>query len=183
MPLKTMTESTRLWELSDGIQQLENAIANIQEDETLSDEELENQLQQTFDEWLQAGESFKLKAEQVAAYIRHQEALAEARKTEAKRIQALAKQAENGATRLRKYLVAQMIRSDVKKIDGTTVKIGLRKKQPQILINVPPEELPAEYLNVTYKANLTEIRKLLKSDSDIGWASLSESHEYSVTIR
>ena len=158
-------------------------IANIQEDETLSDEELENQLQQTFDEWLQAGESFKLKAEQVAAYIRHQEALAEARKTEAKRIQALAKQAENGATRLRKYLVAQMIRSDVKKIDGTTVKIGLRKKQPQILINVPPEELPTEYLNVTYKANLTEIRKLLKSDAEIGWASFSESHEYSVTIR
>ncbi len=77
-----------------------------------------------------------------------------------------------------------MLRSDVKKIDGTTVKIGLRKKQPQILINVPPEELPAEYINVTYKANLTEIRKLLKSDAEnISWASLSESHEYSVTIR
>ena len=178
-----MTKSTRLWELSDSIQQLENAIALIQEDDTLTDEELENQLQQTFNQWLEVGESFKTKAEQVAAYIRHQEALAEARKTEAKRIQALAKQAENGATRLRKYLVAQMLRSDVKKIDGVTVKIGLRKKQPQILINVPPEELPAEYLNVTYKANLTEIRKLLKSDSDIGWASFSESHEYSVTIR
>ncbi len=135
--IKTMTKAIRLWELSDDIQQLENAIALIQEDDTLTEEELENQLQQTFDEWLQAGESFKLKAEQVASYIRHQEALAEARKTEAKRIQALAKQAENGATRLRKYLVAQMIRSDVKKIDGTTVKIGLRKKQPQILINEP----------------------------------------------
>ena len=109
--------------------------------------------------------------------------MAEARKAEAKRIQALAKQAENGATRLRKYLVAQMVRSDVKKIDGTTVKIGLRKKQPQILINVPTEELPAEYVNLTYKANLTEIRKLLKSDAEIGWASFSESHEYSVTIR
>ncbi len=178
-----MNQATRLWELSEGIQELENAIALIQEDDTLTEEELENQLQQTFDEWLQAGESFKLKAEQVASYIRHQEALAEARKTEAKRIQALAKQAENGATRLRKYLVAQMVRSDVKKIDGTTVKIGLRKKQPQILINVPTEELPAEYLNVTYKANLTEIRKLLKSDAEIPWASFSESHEYSVTIR
>ena len=77
-----------------------------------------------------------------------------------------------------------MLRSDVKKIDGTTVKIGLRKKQPSILINVPTEELPAEYVNVTYKANLTEIRKLLKSDTeDISWAALSESHEYSVTIR
>ena len=113
----------------------------------------------------------------------HQEALAEARKTEARRIQNLAKQAENSATRLRKYLVAQMIRSDVKKIEGVTCKIGLRKKQPQILINVPPEELPAEYVKVTHKADLTKIRKLLKSDAEIDWASLSESQEYSVTIR
>ncbi len=44
-----MTESTRLWELSDNIQQLENAISLIQEDDTLTEEELENQLQQTFD--------------------------------------------------------------------------------------------------------------------------------------
>ncbi len=175
--------TTRLWELSDDIQQLETAISLIHEDEDLTDDDREAKLEETFNQWLEAGASFKSKAEQVASYIRHQEALAEARKTEAKRIQALAKQAENGATRLRKYLVAQMIRSDVKKIEGTTVKIGLRKKQPQILINVPTEELPDEYLNVTYKANLTEIRKLLKSNSDISWASFSESHEYSVTIR
>ena len=128
-----MNNSIRLWELSDGIQQLETAIAFIQENENLTDEDREIKLEETFNQWIEVGQSFKVKAEQVAAYIRHQEALAEARKTEAKRIQALAKQAENGATRLRKYLVAQMIRSDVKKIDGTTVKIGLRKKQPQIL--------------------------------------------------
>ncbi len=76
-----------------------------------------------------------------------------------------------------------MIRSDVKKIDGVTVKIGLRKKQPTVLINVPTEELPAEYVKVTHKADLTKIRKLLKSDAEINWASLSASHEYSVTIR
>ena len=178
-----MTESIRLWQLSDGIQQLENAIAIIVDNEDLTDEDRETKLEETFNEWLEAGESFKSKAEQVAQFIRHQEALAEARKAEAKRIQALAKQAENGATRLRKYLIAQMIRSDVKKIEGTTVKIGLRKKQPQILINVPPEELPDEYVKVTYKADLTKIRKLLKSDAEIDWACLSESHEYSVTIR
>ena len=112
-----------------------------------------------------------------------QEALAEARKNEAKRIQTLAKQAENSATRLRKYLVAQMIRSDVKKIEGVTVKIGLRKKQSSVLINVPAEELPADYVKVTHKPDLTKIRALLKSDAEIDWASLSESQDYSVTIR
>ena len=109
--------------------------------------------------------------------------MAEARKNEARRIQNLAKQAENSATRLRKYLMAQMIRSEVKKIEGVTCKIGLRKKQPSVLINVPPEELPADYVKVTHKPDLTKIRALLKSDAEISWASLSESHEYSVTIR
>ncbi len=178
-----MTNSTRLWELSDNIQQLETAISDLQEDETLSDEEREIKLESSFNQWLETGESFKVKAEEVAQFIRHQEALAEARKNEAKRIQTLAKQAENSATRLRKYLVAQMIRSDVKKIEGVTVKIGLRKKQPSVLINVPAEELPAEYVKVTYKPDLTAIKKLLKSDAEIDWASLSESQEYSVTIR
>jgi hypothetical protein len=175
----------RLWELSEEIKQLEDAIANLIDDETLTESDREIKLQQTFATWLSRGESFKTKAEQVARYIKHQEILAEARKVEAKRIQTLAQQAENGAARLRKYLIDQMIRSDVEKIDGTTVKIGLRKKQPAVLLNVPPEKLPAEYVKVTYQPDLTKIRKLLKVDAQgaIGWASLSESHQYSVTIR
>ena len=174
--------TTRLWELSDEIQDLENAINAIADNETLTEEERETKLQETFNQWLSTGESFKNKAEQTARYIRHQEALAEARKAEARRVQALAKQAENGAARLRKYLIDQMIRSDVKKIDGATVKLGLRKKQPRVLLNVPPEELPAEYVQVSYKPDLTKIRKLLKVDA-VGWASLSDNQDYSVTIR
>ena len=68
---------------------------------------------------------------------------------------------------------------------ATTVRLGLRKKQPAVLLNVPPEKLPSEYVQVSYKPDLTKIRNLLKCDAQgaIGWASLSESHEYSVTIR
>jgi hypothetical protein len=177
--------TTRLWELSDEIQDLENAIALIADDETLTDEDKETKLQETFARWLSRGESFKVKAEQVARYIRHTEALAEARKIEARRIRELAQQAENGAARLRKYLIDQMIRSNVQKIDGVSTKIGLRQKQPQVLINVPPEKLPAEYVKVTYQPDLTKIRALLKADAQgaIGWASLGEPHQYSVTIR
>ena len=65
--------NTRLWELSDEIQQLENAYAIIVDDENLSSEERETKLQSTFNQWLETGESFKQKAEQVARYIRHQE--------------------------------------------------------------------------------------------------------------
>jgi hypothetical protein len=83
-------QNPRLWELSDSIRELEESIAAILEDDSLSEETHETKLQQAFSQWLATGESFKIKAEQVAAYIRHQEALAEARKAEAKRIRALA---------------------------------------------------------------------------------------------
>ena len=64
--------TTRLWELSNEIQQLETAIALIIDDENLTEEERETKLQETFEQWLKTGESFKVKAEQVARYIRHQ---------------------------------------------------------------------------------------------------------------
>jgi hypothetical protein len=100
----------RLWELSEEIQQLEREIAAILEDDSLTDEQKETKLEQAFSQWLASGESFKVKAEQVAGFIRHQEALAETRKAEARRIRNLAEQAENSATRLRHYLTNQMIR-------------------------------------------------------------------------
>jgi hypothetical protein len=180
-----MNQSTRLWELSEEIQQLEDAIAFICDDDSLTDEDRETKLQETFSEWLSAGDSFKVKAEQVAAYIRHQEALAIARKLESKRIRTLAEQAENTAERLRRYLTNQMLLTDQTRIDGVTVKIGLRKKAPRVMLNIPPEELPSEYVQITYEPKLALIKELLKTDAtgDLGWAFLSENHEYSVTIR
>ena len=180
-----MTQPTRLWELSEIISELETAIATIADDETLTDEQKEASLEQAFTQWLETGESFKVKAEQVAAYIRHQEVLIEARKAEARRIRTLAEQAENQANRLRKYLTNQMLLSGVSRIDGVSVKVGLRKKPPRVLLNCDPSELPPEYVRVTYEPRLNEIKALLKSDAQgaISWAFLSDSHEYSVTIR
>lgn len=180
-----MNQQPRLWQLSEIISELETAIALIQEDETLTDSERETKLEQAFTQWLTTGESFKTKAEQVAAYIRHQEALSEARKAEAKRIRTLAEQAENQATRLRHYLTNQMLRSGVNRIDGITVKIGLRQKPPRVMLNVKPEELPPEYVQIDYTPKLAKIKELLKIDAQgaISWAFLSENHEYSVIIR
>jgi hypothetical protein len=40
-------------------------------------------------------------------------------------------------------------------------------------------------VKVTYQPDLTKIKKLLQADAQgaIGWANLSENHEYSITIR
>ena len=78
-----------------------------------------------------------------------------------------------------------MVLSGVDRIEGVSTKISIRKKQPQVMLNVSPEELPAEYVRVTHKPDLTRIRAALKTDTEckIDWASFSEDLEYSVTIR
>ncbi len=53
-----MNQAIRLWELSEGIQQLENAITFIQEDDTLTDNDREAKLEETFNQWIEVGESF-----------------------------------------------------------------------------------------------------------------------------
>jgi hypothetical protein len=176
-------QKTRLWELSEVVEELEAAIAAIIDDESLSEEARETQLEQAFTQWLEAGESFKIKAEKVAAYIRHQESLVEARKAEARRIRILAEQAENQVSRLRRYLSNQMLLSGINRIDGVSVKVGLRPKQPRVMIRCDYSELPPEYVKVEYTPKLTEIKALIKAKGSIDWAFLSDSHEYSVTIR
>jgi hypothetical protein len=178
-----MNKQTRLWQLSEVIEDLEAAITTIADDDTLSDEERETKLEQAFIDWLKAGDSFREKAEQVAAYIRHQEALAEARKAEAKRLRTLAEQAENQANRLRRYLLNQMLLTGNTRIDGVLVKLALRKKPPRVMISCDYSELPTDYVNVEYTPKLSKIKELLKADGAISWAFLSESHEYTVTIR
>jgi hypothetical protein len=71
------------------------------------------------------------------------------------------------------------------RIDGETVKVGLRKKPPRVMISCDYSELPTEYVNVEYTPKLSKIKELLKSEAANGvdWAFMSESHEYSVTIR
>ena len=178
-----MTQSPRLWQLSEVIQDLEKALALILEDDSLSEEARESQLQAAFFHWLQTEESFQVKAEQVAGFIRHQEALVQARKAEAKRIRRLADQAEHLSQRLRRYLTNEMRRVGIDRVEGVRVKVGLRRKPARVLLQVSPEELPPEYVKVTYEPKLTDIKQLLTLNQEVDWASLAESHEYSVTIR
>ncbi len=91
---------TKLWELSQDIEMLSEAIASIQDDPNLSDQDKESLTQDAFKQWLETDEQFNEKALKVADYIRHLEAITQARKEEARRLGALAKQSENQANRL-----------------------------------------------------------------------------------
>jgi uncharacterized protein with HEPN domain len=172
-----------LWELSAEAIALEEEIAAVLEDENLDEAAKEAKSQELFCQWLAKGEEFEEKSLQVAAWIRQQEAIAEARKAESRRLRELAQQAEKQATRMREYLAREMVRLGKRQIEGVTGKLSLRKKQPPVCLKIEPEKLPSQFVRVTYEPRLSEIRKALKEKPDLDWASFGEGDDYSLTIK
>lgn len=171
-----------LWEISDEVKDLETQLSDILDDTELSEQEKDEKSQAVFEEWLNSEENFKEKAAKVANYIKHQEAVTKARKEEAQRIQTLAKQSENKANSLKKYLLYQMEKSGINKIEGKTNKISLRQKPPQLVIKVDYDQIPQEFVQVEYKPDKAEIKRYLKHN-EVSWASLEQTDEHSLIIK
>ncbi len=134
-------------------------------------------------QYLETDQDFEDKALKVADYIRHIEAITQARKEEARRLQALAKQSENQANRLRNYLANQMLATGKRKIEGVTGKLSVRKKPPILRLLVDNDQLPRDFQKVTVEADKTAIKQYLKEHDDCNFAFLEETGEYSLTIK
>ncbi len=119
-----------LWSFSLEFKQLENEIADIEEDRELSLCDREKELQEHITGWFELGilDNYSKKFEDLAGYINYQEYLAGVRKAEIARLQALVDQAENRASQLRKCLAEQMSRASLKRIENERVVISLRGK-------------------------------------------------------
>ena len=179
-----MTETNgKLWQISDDILELERVIDEIEDCDDLSESEKEVRRNHVFFEWLNTEHQFDEKAEKVAHYIKYLEALTKARQAEMKRLKTLAEMSEKQSARLRDYLVKEMLRVDKPKVEGVTCKLSMRRKQPRVCLNVEPEQLPSEYQRVKIEANLTEIKKALKSKKQIDGAFFSDNQEYSLMIK
>lgn len=180
---KPVKATPKLWELSAEVIELENSIAEIIEDELLSDSEKEALLGESIELWLGTGKEFDSKACNVAAYIKHLEALTEARKNEYRRLRELAEQSEKQAEKLRSYLVLNMQKLDKKKISGVSASLSLRKKPSKVILNVLPEQLPEQFKKVEVTPKLSAIKDYLKVNPSCEFAQMSESLEYSITIK
>lgn len=172
----------KLWELSDDLITLETLIEDIQDDDNLKNEDKEAKIESLFENWIQSSDNFDEKALRVAAYIRHCDAIATARKEESKRLRELAQQSERQGERLRQYLIRQMKLTKKSKIEGIDGKISLRKLPAKVAI-AQLEAVPDEYLKVEVSPRLTEIKKAIKADPSIDWAYLSDEDNYSLSIR
>ena len=174
---------TKLWELSQDIEMLEEAIATIAQDPNISDEDKESLTEDAFKQYLETEQDFEDKALKVADYIRHLEAITQARKEEARRLQGLAKQSENKANRLRGYLVTQMLVTSKKKIEGVTGKLSVRKKPLVLKLLVDNDQLPQDFQKVSIEANKQAIKQYIKEHDDCSFACLEDTGEYSLTIK
>jgi len=178
----TATKTPKLWELADDMTELETAIANL-ENEDLTEQEQEKLLAQWFENWLDSNKDFDCKAENVACYIKHLEAITEARKAEYRRLRTLAEQSEKAGDRLREYLTENCLKAGKNSIKGIKANITIKKKSARVILACEPEELPPEFKKVETTARLNKIKEYLKENPDCDFALLSILEEFSLTIR
>jgi DNA-binding SARP family transcriptional activator len=181
--MTTATKTPKLWEISEEVNRLEQLLCDIEEREDLTESEREGYYEIVLNDWLSTGKEFDDKACNVAAYIKHLEALAEARKNEYRRLRDLAEQSDKQAQRLRNYLIQNMQKLDKKKVNGINASLSLRKKPAKVTLNCPPEDLPAKFMKVEITPRLSEIKKHIQSNPDCAFAQLSDTEEYSVIIK
>ncbi len=173
----------KLWELTAEIEDLENLIADIQEDEDLSDLEKERRLGHSLQEWLKLDGNFEQKAENVARYCKYLQAITKARQEEYRRLRALAESSEAMEKRLKAYLVANLQEVGKQKIKGEYCQISLRKKPAKIVLDIPAENLPSQFLKVEVSPRLQELKKFIKDNPQSHLGHLSEHQEYSLLIK
>ncbi len=149
--------------MSGEIISLEDQITDIQDREDLSESEKDKLMGEILETWLSTGKEFDFKACNVAAYVKHLEALAEARKNEYRRLRDLAEQSEKQAQQLRNYLLSNMQKLNKKKITGVYANLSLRKKPAKVVLNCPPEDLPATFMKVEISPRLSELKKHVQS--------------------
>ena len=182
-PSQSQAQRPKLWELSEDILDLEALIIDIQDAEDLADTEKELRIEHALQEWFESEQRFDHKACQVAAYIKHLEALAEARKQEYRRLRHLAERAEKQAEMMRSYLLGNMRRLGKQKIHGVLANLSLRKKPPRVILHCQPEDLPDGFKKVEVTPRLTALKDYLKAHPDCSFAALSTLSEFCLTIQ
>ncbi len=84
------------------------------------------------------GGDLKLKAANVATYVRMLDAQTEAIKAEIDRLRALEKRVDTHATRLRQYLLENMQRAGITRIEHTEApfyRISIRRNPPRVVVD------------------------------------------------
>ena len=171
-----------LWNKTQDLIDLEEAIASIQDDESLTEAQKEEQSKQLFDEWLEQEKDWKVKLESVAYAAKCLEKEAAAVKSMIDELKIRHTSKLNTASRLKQYILLAMQQRGETKVKGKYSTIYQQTRQP-VILRVEPEELPEEFRRVKVEPKLNELKKALKnSDGNLPYCDWGET-ETSLVIR
>ena len=124
--------------------------------------------EQTFADTLEglSGE-LELKATNIAMFVKNLEASAEAIKAAEKTMADRRKAIENKADRIRQYLLDNMLRTNITKIESPHFVLSIRKNPPAVdVVNL--QMIPSQYFDVPEPPSPTLNKNRLKEDLKLG---------------
>jgi len=153
-----MSETMKLYEIVDQIQELGTILAE-------HEGELTDDLEARWDEI--AG-SLDEKVENTALFVRDLQASAEAVKAEEKRLKRRRRALENKAARLKDYLHHQVARGGVRKIETDRVVVRIqRNSRPSIRWMGEEDAIPEAFRRVKINADTQAVYQQIKSGGEL----------------
>lgn len=125
---------------------------------------------------------FEQKAASVSAFVRNLEATAEQIKQAEDAMAKRRKAMENRATHIREYLLAQMTRTGISKIEAPQFRIAVRANPESVVID-NADQIPADYLReipATTAPDKTLIKQALQDGFDVPGARLTRSQRVEI---
>lgn len=125
---------------------------------------------------------FEQKAASVSAFIRNMEATAEQIKQAEAEMAKRRRAMENRASHIREYLLAQMQRTGITKIESPLFRISIRNNPESVVID-SEAQIPADYMReipATYSPDKTLIRAALQDGYDVPGAHLARSQRVEI---
>lgn len=124
---------------------------------------------------------FEDKAENMAALIAEYKATAEGCAAEIQRLNEKKLRAENAIEPIKKYLMAEMQFTGIKKVKAGTWNITIAKNGGKAPIvwddDIEPEDLPEKYRSIYYKIDTAAVRDALEAGEALDFAKLGERGE------
>lgn len=125
---------------------------------------------------------FEQKASSVSAFVRNLEATAEQIKAAETEMAKRRKAMENRASHIREYLLAQMQRTGISKIESPMFRIAIRNNPESVVID-SEAQIPADYLRevpATYSPDKGLIKQALQDGYDVPGAHLARSQRVEI---
>jgi len=166
-----MKTKKSLFDIGEDIELLEESLSAIEDDSEMQEvvlgflEDATQELSQKVDNYL--------------SLIREKQAIAAARKDEAKRLNALAKSDENLARNLKNTLQYFFESRGISKMETPRYRVSIARnggKKPIVLNQlIEAKDLPERFQRVEVTPNMDAIREALENGEDLGFAEFDQS--------